>query len=97
LVELHILYDRADSQRVSTRLRVEIWVITSVEGDGYLGPLQVLRGSRVDCHDLSVRELLLPFGLIEVGTTIDVVDLFASLQEVVLRFIYLLLLVGLLG
>jgi hypothetical protein len=62
----------------------EIQVITLVEGDGYLGPLQVLGGSGANHHDLQDGELLLPLGLIGVGTTEDVVDLLASLRKVAL-------------
>jgi hypothetical protein len=58
-------------------------VITLVEGCGYLKPLQVLGGSGANCHDLPGHELLLPFGLIGVEATEDVVDLLASPGEVV--------------
>jgi hypothetical protein len=59
-VELGVLDDGADNQRVPTRIWDEIRVVTSIEGDGDLRPLQVLRGGRPYCHDLPGGELLLP-------------------------------------
>jgi hypothetical protein len=72
-------------------------VIALVEGDGYLGSLQVLEGSGADRHDLSGCELLLPLGLIGVRPTKDVVDLLESLREITLWVFCLLLLLDLFG
>jgi hypothetical protein len=72
-------------------------VIASVEGDGYIGPLQVLGGSGDDNHDLPCCELLLHLGLIGVGTAEDVVGLLASLGETTLQVFCFLLLLDLLS
>jgi hypothetical protein len=45
-VELDILDNGVDNQRVPTQLWDEVRVLTIVEGDGDLRPLQLLRGGR---------------------------------------------------
>jgi hypothetical protein len=44
LVELGILDDGADYERIPPWLWNKVWVVTAVEGDGDLGPLKVLSG-----------------------------------------------------
>jgi hypothetical protein len=67
-------------------------VITSVEGNRYLKPLQVLEGSGSDSHDLLGCELLLPLGPVGVRPIQDVVDILANLREIILQVFCLLLL-----
>jgi hypothetical protein len=67
-------------------------VITSVEGNRYLKPLQVLEGSGSDSHDLLACELLLPLGPVGVRPIQDVVDILANLREIILQVFCLLLL-----
>jgi hypothetical protein len=43
-IELEILDDGANNERLSTRLWDKVRVVTVVEDDGDLGPLQVLGG-----------------------------------------------------
>jgi hypothetical protein len=43
-VELDILDDGANNYRVPTQLWDKVRVVAMVEGDGDLGPLQVLKG-----------------------------------------------------
>jgi hypothetical protein len=43
-VEIDILDDEDNNERVLTRLWDKFWVVTTVEGDADLRPLQVLRG-----------------------------------------------------
>jgi hypothetical protein len=45
-VELDILDNGVDNQRVPTQFWDEVRVLTIVEGDGDLRPLQLLRGGR---------------------------------------------------
>jgi hypothetical protein len=97
LVELYVLDDWANNKRESIWLRDEIRVIVSVEGNRYLGPLQVLRGGKSDWHDLLGRNLLLPLGLIGVRSTEDVVDLLTSFREATFWVFCLLLLLDLFG
>jgi hypothetical protein len=47
MVELDIIDDRANNERVLPQLCHEIQVVTTVEGDGDLKPFKVLRGWRV--------------------------------------------------
>jgi hypothetical protein len=63
-VELDVLYDWADYQRIPPRLWNKVWVVTAVEGDGDLGPSKVLGGGGSDCQDLPGYEFLLPLGLV---------------------------------
>jgi hypothetical protein len=72
-------------------------VVAVVEGDGDLEPLEVLGGGGRDRHDPSGCEFLLPLGLIGVGSTIDIVDLLMSFEEVAIWIFRLLLLIILLG
>jgi hypothetical protein len=93
-VELDILDDGADFERIPPWLQYKVWVVTVVKGDGDLGPLKVLRGGGLDHHDLPGCEFLLPPWLIRIGATIDVVDLLVSLGEVILKFFGLFLLIS---
>jgi hypothetical protein len=68
-----------------------------VKGNGDLGPSKILRGSRIDHHDLPGCEFLLPLGLIRVRATKNVVDLLMRLREVILGMLRLLLLIDHLG
>jgi hypothetical protein len=43
-VELNILDNGANNETVALRLRYKVWVVTAIEGNGALGPLQVLGG-----------------------------------------------------
>jgi hypothetical protein len=43
-VELDILDDGADYERMPPRLRYKVWVVVVVEGDGDIKPLKVLGG-----------------------------------------------------
>jgi hypothetical protein len=45
-IELDILDDVADNGRLPPCLWNKVWVVTVIEGDGDLGPLKVLEGSR---------------------------------------------------
>jgi hypothetical protein len=72
-------------------------VVTVVESNGDLRPSKVLGGGRFDHHDVLGYEFLLPLGLIWVGATEDVVDLFVSFGVVALRILGLLLLIGHVG
>jgi hypothetical protein len=63
-VELDVRYDGADYQRILPRLWNKVRVVTTVEGDGDLGPSKVLRGDGSNLQDLLGCELLLPLGLI---------------------------------
>jgi hypothetical protein len=51
-VELDILDDGANSERVLTWLLDKILIVTMVESDGDLRPLQVLEGGGRDCQYL---------------------------------------------
>jgi hypothetical protein len=72
-------------------------VVTAVEGDGNLGPSRVLEGRGSDRQDLLGCELLLPLGIIRVGATKNIVDLFVCLREVTLGILRLLLMIGRFG
>jgi hypothetical protein len=71
-------------------------MVATVEGDGDLKPLKVLRGGGRDRHDLPGCEFLLPLRILGDGSTVDVVDLLMSFREIALWFFGLLLLTGLL-
>jgi hypothetical protein len=51
-VELDVLYDGADNKRVPPRLWHNVRVVTTVKGDGDLGPSKVLGGGGSDHRDL---------------------------------------------
>jgi hypothetical protein len=58
-VELDILDDGANYERIPPRLRHKVLVVTTVEDDVGIRPLKVLRGGGRDCHDLPGCEFLL--------------------------------------
>jgi hypothetical protein len=93
-VELDILDDGADYERISPWLWYKVRLIAAVEGDGDLRLLKVLGGGRWDRHDLPGCEFLLSPWLIRIGATIDVVDLLVSFGEVALELFGLFLLIG---
>jgi hypothetical protein len=95
MIELDVLDDGADNQRVPTQLWDKVWVVAAIEGDGNLRSLQVLEGVRPYCHDLPDGKLLLLPRLIRVRATVNVVDLLVSLGEVALRILGHLVLLGL--
>jgi hypothetical protein len=72
-------------------------VVTTVEGNGDLGPSKVLKCGGSDCQDLPGCEFLLSLGLIRVRATKNIVDLLVGLGEVALGILRLLLLIGRLG
>jgi hypothetical protein len=96
-LELNVLDYQTDNLGVLTQLWDEIRVIASVERDGHFRPLHVFRGCWADWPDLTGSEFLLTFGLVWNESTEDVVDLLACFRKVVLRVIYLLFLLGLIG
>jgi hypothetical protein len=58
-VELDLLDDGANYERILPQLWHKVWVHAAVEGDGDLGPFKVLEAGGRDCHDLSGCEFLL--------------------------------------
>jgi hypothetical protein len=96
-VELDVLYDGVDYQRILPQLWNKVRVVTVVEGDEDLRPSKVLRGGGSDHQDLPGCEFLLPFGLIRVGATKNIVDLLMHLTEVTLGILGLLLMIGRFG
>jgi hypothetical protein len=52
LVELNILHGVADYQGIPPRLSYKVRVVAPIKGNGDLRPSMVLRGGRVDRHDL---------------------------------------------
>jgi hypothetical protein len=93
-IDLDILYDGADYQRVPPRLWDKFRVVATVDGDGDLEPSKVLGGGGSDCQDLSGCEFLLPLGFIRVRSTKNIVDLLVRLGEVMLGILGLLLTIG---
>jgi hypothetical protein len=96
-IELNVLYDRVDYQGIPPQFWYKVRVVAAVKGNGDLEPSKVLGGGGFDYHDLLSCELLLPLGLIWVGATKNVVDLFMSLGDVALGILRLLLLIRQLG
>jgi hypothetical protein len=93
-IEIDILDDVADNNRIPPRLWHDVRVLTVVEGNGFLWAFKVLMGGGWDRHDLPGCEFLLPPWLIWLGATIDVVDLFMSFREVAHGILGLFLLIG---
>jgi hypothetical protein len=60
MVELNILDDGTNYERILPRLRHKVWVVAAIECDGDLGPLKVLGGGGRDRHDELGCEFLLP-------------------------------------
>jgi hypothetical protein len=85
-VELDILDDGIDYEKIPPRLQHKVRVVTVVKGDGDLRPLKVLNGGGWDCHILMGCEFLLPPWLIRIRATIDVVVLLVSFEDVTLGF-----------
>jgi hypothetical protein len=59
LVELYILDDGVDYERIAPQLQYKVQVVAAIEGDGDLRPLKVLEGGGLDRHDLLGYEFLL--------------------------------------
>jgi hypothetical protein len=72
-------------------------VLTTVKGAGDLSPSKVLGDGGFDHLDLSGCVLLLPLGLIWVGTTKNIVDLLTCLGLVTLGILRLLLMISRFG
>jgi hypothetical protein len=96
-IELNVHYDGVDYQGILAQLWYKVWVVAAVKANEDLGPSKVLGDGGFDCHDLLGCEFLLPLGLIRVGATKNVVDLFMSLKEVTIVILELLPLIGCLG
>jgi hypothetical protein len=96
-IELDVLYNGANNQRVPPRHWNKVWVVTAIEDDGYLKPSKVLGCGGLDHQDLLGYELLLPLGLIWVGVTKNIVDLLVCLWEIAIGILKLLLMIGQFG
>jgi hypothetical protein len=96
-VELDILYDGADYERVPPWLQHKVQVVAVVKSNGDLRPSKVLQSGRFGRHNLLGSEFFLPPGLIRVRDTEDVIYLLVSFGEVTLGILGLFLLMGPLG